>query len=45
MRAQVGNLTGYLDEKSVGQLAGIRYKHTLAGRSLSRAKRMPASEA
>jgi hypothetical protein len=38
MRAQAGDLTGYLDEKLVGQLAGIRYKHNARGQIVIESK-------
>jgi len=38
MRAQAGDLLGYLDEKLVGQLAGIRYKHNARGQVVIESK-------
>ena len=38
MRAQAGDLTGYLDEKLIGQLAGIRYKHNARGQIVIESK-------
>jgi len=38
MRAQAGDLIGYLDEKLVGQLAGIRYKHNARGQIVIESK-------
>jgi hypothetical protein len=38
MRAQAGDLMGYLDEKLIGQLAGIRYKHNARGQIVIESK-------
>jgi len=38
MRAQAGDLSGSMDEKLIGQLAGIRYKHNARGQIVIESK-------
>ncbi len=38
MRAQAGDLAGLTDEKTIGQLAGIRYKHNARGQVVIESK-------
>jgi len=38
MRAQAGDLAGLLDERTIGQLAGIRYKHNARGQVVIESK-------
>src|SRR5262249_46364665 len=38
MRTQAGDLAGLTDEKTIGQLAGIRYKHNARGQVMIESK-------